>query len=118
MTQLITTNDSPNILLDSDGPRMIDFITLGQTMGLIVSVDTGPFAVGTSVRMDFGGAESNPAIGVSLLGHNASCKFMQDEQMYWSQLHAAGTLIMAPILLFSLLAQRRIVSGIVGGVGK
>lgn len=49
-----------------------DVVTLGETMALVAATGTGPFAVGSTARISFAGAESNVAIGLARLGHRAA----------------------------------------------
>ncbi|PRI10408.1 hypothetical protein B4915_12000 [Leucobacter massiliensis] len=44
-------------------------LTLGETMGLITSAESGRLRAGAPMRLSFGGAESNVAIGLARLGH-------------------------------------------------
>jgi multiple sugar transport system permease protein len=41
--------------------------------------------------------------------------FVQVEEVLWGQLHAAGTLIVLPVVLFALLIQRHLVRGLTAG---
>ncbi|MGY2872823.1 2-dehydro-3-deoxygluconokinase [Marmoricola sp. URHA0025 HA25] len=43
-------------------------VTLGETMGLVSSENPGPMMRGSSMRLSFGGSESNVAIGLRRLG--------------------------------------------------
>ncbi len=49
-----------------------DVVALGESLGLLVSDQTGRLSLGTGLRLTFGGAESNVAIGVQRLGGTAS----------------------------------------------
>lgn len=49
-----------------------DVVVLGESLGLLVSDQTGRLALGGGLRLTFGGAESNVAIGVQRLGGSAS----------------------------------------------
>jgi 2-dehydro-3-deoxygluconokinase len=44
-------------------------VTLGEALVTIGSMDPGPWAVGSSLRASFAGAEANVAIGLARLGH-------------------------------------------------
>ena len=44
--------------------------------------------------------------------------FLHFEEVQWGELHAAGTLVMLPVLVFALLVQRYIVRGLVSGALK
>lgn len=44
--------------------------------------------------------------------------FLHFEEVQWGELHAAGTLVMFPVLIFALLVQRYIVRGLVSGAFK
>lgn len=46
-------------------------VTLGEALVTIGSLDPGPWAVGSSLRASFAGAEANVAIGMARLGHPA-----------------------------------------------
>lgn len=46
----------------------LDLLTIGESLGLIVAKRTGRLANSPGVRLGFGGAESNVAIGMSRLG--------------------------------------------------
>jgi 2-dehydro-3-deoxygluconokinase len=50
----------------------IDVVTVGESLGLLVSERTGTLRDGATLRLGFGGAESNVAIGVSRLGGRAA----------------------------------------------
>ena len=47
-------------------------VTLGETLGLVLSGDAGPLRVGTPARLSFAGAESTVAIGLARLGHSCA----------------------------------------------
>ena len=49
-----------------------DVVALGESLGLLVSDQTGRLSLGAGLRLAFGGAESNVAIGVQRLGGTAS----------------------------------------------
>jgi len=49
-----------------------DVVTVGESLGLLVSERTGALRDGATLRLGFGGAESNVAIGVSRLGGRAA----------------------------------------------
>ncbi|MGZ0712822.1 sugar kinase (plasmid) [Coraliomargarita sp. W4R53] len=49
-----------------------DVVVLGESLGLLVSDQQGRLALGAGLRLTFGGAESNVAIGVQRLGGAAS----------------------------------------------
>lgn len=51
--------------MNPSGPQVV---TLGETMGLVSSESTGPLMRGSSMRLSFGGSESNVAIGLRRLG--------------------------------------------------
>jgi 2-dehydro-3-deoxygluconokinase len=48
-----------------------DVVSLGESLGLLVAAQTGPLQHVDAMRLRFGGAESNVAIGVSRLGGRA-----------------------------------------------
>jgi 2-dehydro-3-deoxygluconokinase len=50
----------------------VDVLTVGESLGLMVSERTGALRAGATFRLGFGGAESNVAIGVSRLGGRAA----------------------------------------------
>ncbi|MBS2966281.1 sugar kinase [Actinocrinis puniceicyclus] len=54
------------------GSRAPALVTLGESMGLITAVETGPLEFARSFSYGIGGAESNVAIGVARLGHAAT----------------------------------------------
>jgi multiple sugar transport system permease protein len=41
--------------------------------------------------------------------------FIQVEEVLWGQLHAAGTLVVLPVVLFALVIQRHLVRGLMAG---
>ena len=41
--------------------------------------------------------------------------FIQVEEVLWGQLHAAGTLVVLPVVLFALVIQRHLVRGLTAG---
>ncbi|MCZ2827749.1 sugar kinase [Modestobacter sp. VKM Ac-2986] len=49
-----------------------DVVVLGESLGLLVGEQTGHLSRGDRMRLTFGGAESNVAIGVSRLGGSAA----------------------------------------------
>src|SRR2546430_16608860 len=51
---------------------MSDVVTLGETMALVAAPEIGLLRHATSLRLSCGGAESNLAIGVARLGHEAT----------------------------------------------
>jgi 2-dehydro-3-deoxygluconokinase len=51
--------------------RTIDLLTIGETMGLVVSDEVGPLTSATRLQLRIGGAESNVAIGAARLGARA-----------------------------------------------
>lgn len=51
---------------------MSELVTVGETMGLLTTVDLGTFRQGSLLRMSMAGAESNVAIGFARLGHDAT----------------------------------------------
>ena len=55
----------------ASGPRT-GLVTLGETMGLVSAVETGPLDFARNFTYGIGGAESNVAIGVARLGAPAS----------------------------------------------
>lgn len=50
----------------------VDVLTIGESLGLLVPVRTGQLALTRDMRLGFGGAESNVAIGVARLGGRAA----------------------------------------------
>jgi 2-dehydro-3-deoxygluconokinase len=46
-----------------------NLVTLGEAVGVVAATEPGPLAPGSTMRMDFAGAEATVAIGVSRLGH-------------------------------------------------
>lgn len=50
----------------------VDVLTIGESLGLLVPVRAGRFAHVRDMRLGFGGAESNVAIGVARLGGRAA----------------------------------------------
>lgn len=55
-----------------DSSRTQDVVVVGESLGLLVSDQVGRLALGAGLRLTFGGAESNVAIGVQRLGGSAS----------------------------------------------
>lgn len=49
-----------------------EFVTIGETMGLLSADEIGPLRSGHRMQLGVAGAESNVAIGVRRLGHTAS----------------------------------------------
>lgn len=45
-----------------------DLLTVGETMGLVVADEVGPFATASTARLSFGGSESNVAIAAARMG--------------------------------------------------
>ena len=41
--------------------------------------------------------------------------FVQVEEVLWGQLHAAGTLVLLPVVLFAMVIQRHLVRGLTAG---
>lgn len=52
--------------------RTLDVVTVGESLGLVVSESVGRLVHAPAMRLGFGGAESNVAIGVSRLGQSAA----------------------------------------------
>lgn len=52
--------------------RAVDVITVGESLGLLVAERPGRLTAQSTMRLGFGGAESNVAIGVSRLGGSAA----------------------------------------------
>ncbi|MGP6177122.1 sugar kinase [Microbacterium sp. A196] len=50
----------------------LDVLTIGESLGLLVPARTGQLALTRDMRLGFGGAESNVAIGVARLGGRAA----------------------------------------------
>src|SRR5438067_10243846 len=50
---------------------MLDVVTLGETMVLLLAEQVGPMREATTCRRHIGGAESNVAVGVCRLGQTA-----------------------------------------------
>jgi len=55
-----------------NGVASHDVVVLGESLGLLVSDRVGRLSLGAGLRLTFGGAESNVAIGVQRLGGSAS----------------------------------------------
>lgn len=53
-------------------PPCAELVTLGETMGVVFSHDSGPLDFARTLTYGIGGAESNVAIGVSRLGGRAT----------------------------------------------
>jgi 2-dehydro-3-deoxygluconokinase len=49
-----------------------DFVTLGETMAVLASPEIGPLRAMSSLRLSMAGSESNVAIGLRRLGHEAA----------------------------------------------
>ncbi len=49
-------------------PRTLDVVTVGESLGLLSCEEPGALRHGSRMRLTFGGAESNVAIGVARLG--------------------------------------------------
>jgi 2-dehydro-3-deoxygluconokinase len=45
-----------------------DLLTVGESMGLVVADEVGPFATASTARISFGGSESNVAIAAARMG--------------------------------------------------
>jgi 2-dehydro-3-deoxygluconokinase len=56
---------------DGRPPDVLDLVTLGESMLLLVAEQAGPLGEATSFRRHVAGAESNVAIGLVRLGHTA-----------------------------------------------
>src|SRR5690606_16872029 len=54
----------------SIGGEMMDVITIGETMAVFTPILPGSMGSANYFSMQFGGAESNLAIGLARLGHN------------------------------------------------
>jgi 2-dehydro-3-deoxygluconokinase len=54
-----------------NGSQNLDTVTIGESLGLVTSDEPGRFHQGGRLRLGFGGAESNVAIGVARLGGTA-----------------------------------------------
>ncbi len=80
-------------------------MTVGETMGLVVSTEIGPLASSRSVALMVGGAESNVAIAFTRLGGSATwvSRLGSDPigDLVESQLRSAGVEVIAPRLLGS-----------------
>ena len=50
---------------------MLDLVTLGETMVLLLAEQAGPMREATTFRRHIAGAECNVAVGLSRLGHSA-----------------------------------------------
>src|ERR687883_1540527 len=50
---------------------MLDLVTLGETMVLLLAEQAGPIRGATPFRRHIAGAECNVAVGLSRLGHSA-----------------------------------------------
>lgn len=51
---------------------MSEFVTVGETLALLVSPSAGPLRHAASLRLGVAGAESNVAVGIRRLGHTAA----------------------------------------------
>ncbi|WP_417554563.1 sugar kinase [Microbacterium sp.] len=58
--------------MSASSDRVIDVVTVGESLGLVVSESVGRLVHSPAMRLGFGGAESNVAIGVSRLGQSAA----------------------------------------------
>jgi multiple sugar transport system permease protein len=86
-------------------PLIAPGIAATCVLGLIFSWNEFLFALALSAR------HARP---VTVTVYN----FLHFEEVQWGELHAAGTLVMLPVLLFALLVQRFIVRGLVSGALK
>lgn len=86
-------------------PLIAPGVAATAVLGLIFSWNEFLFALALSAR------HARP---VTVTVYN----FMHFEEVQWGELHAAGTLVMLPVLLFALVAQRYIVRGLVSGALK
>ena len=57
-------------------------------------------------------AENSKTLSPSILG------YMTDKAILWGRLYAAGCLVLAPVLIFSLFVQKYIARGLTGGAVK
>lgn len=58
--------------MNTGAPEGGGLVTIGETMGLLTSVDYGPLRHARQLALGVAGAESNVAIGVRRLGHGAT----------------------------------------------
>lgn len=86
-------------------PLIAPGVAATAVLGLIFSWNEFLFALALSARS---------ARPVTVTVYN----FLHFEEVQWGELHAAGTLVMLPVLLFALLVQRYIVRGLVSGALK
>ncbi|MBI4269997.1 MAG: carbohydrate ABC transporter permease [Candidatus Rokubacteria bacterium] len=86
-------------------PLVVPGVAATCILGVIFSWNEFLFALALSAR------HARP---VTVTVYN----FLHFEEVQWGQLHAAGTLVMLPVLIFALLVQRYIVRGLVSGALK
>jgi multiple sugar transport system permease protein len=86
-------------------PVIAPGVAATAVLGLIFSWNESLFALALSARR---------ARPVTVAVYN----FLHFEEVQWGELHAAGTLVMLPVLVFALQAQRYIVRGLVAGALK
>lgn len=86
-------------------PLIAPGVAATAVLGLIFSWNEFLFALALSARR---------ARPVTVTVYN----FLHFEEVQWGELHAAGTLVMLPVLVFALLVQRYIVRGLVSGALK
>ena len=86
-------------------PLIVPGVAATCVLGLIFSWNEFLFALAFSAR------HARP---VTVTVYN----FLHFEEVQWGELHAAGMLVMLPVLIFALLVQRYIVRGLVSGAFK
>jgi multiple sugar transport system permease protein len=109
--------------LEIEEAAMIDGATRFQIFGRVVLPISGPAIVTTAI-LCFLYASNDFFFALTLTRTQAATapiqvvNFMNYEGWEWGKMAAAGTVIMTPVLLFSLLLRRYLVSGMTAGAVK
>lgn len=83
-----------------------------------MAVRGGDGRAGADVQLERVPLRSGAVRATDAPGDVTVYNFLHFEEVQWGELHAAGTLVMLPVLVFALLVQRYIVRGLVSGALK